>query len=638
MATTVDDLIVRIQADTKSLETALGRVKRQTAGAFTPTILDRFKNGLKGLAGPAKLAGAAIATIGAVRVAKVGAEFESLKLSLQSVFGSAEAGQDAFNRITQFAQESPFQVKDLTKAFIQLKSAGIEPTQEMLTTFADASSVAVDSLGAFEAMVRITQRSTGGGLGLEELTQISDRGIPVFEILAEKLGRSRDQITEMGQSAEGAKVIMDALSRGMQERFGGTVALKMESLNQKLSNMTDSFDTLASTLFEGGLGSGFKTLVDEITNGVRELDIFFKMLDTGMSREFVTAGSIGEQIKIAEAARKALDAEGGGGTTRTAQGEGRDKVRLDNLIESLKERQKESNRLNAANAEELRLQQENTKAALAQTAAEKEAADAREDAISDLQSLLNSLKTPAQQIGEQMAMINAELALIADGSGSQFTTEQLNAALETLDDQLEEVNEKAKEVAVTLGEELTQAVISNVNAFTTDFVNALMNGASALDSFKNLAKNLVSQIISIFLQMMVVNKILNAVFGLTGSAALPTGSIGGSGASTGTGVGFFGFGASGGAMSRGRPYMVGERGPELFIPHTAGTLRNAADSRSSGGSGIVINQNINLSTGVAATVRTEVTKMLPTISEVTKASVLEAAGRGGKYRRGLMGA
>ena len=91
-------------------------------------------------------------------------------------------------------------------------------------------------------------------------------------------------------------------------------------------------------------------------------------------------------------------------------------------------------------------------------------------------------------------------------------------------------------------------------------------------------------------------------------------------------------------MRRGQPFLVGERGPELFVPHTAGTLRNGNDTRSMGGAGIVINQSINLTTGVAATVRSEVTKMMPTISEVTKASVLEAASRGGKFKRGLMGA
>ena len=56
-----------------------------------------------------------------------------------------------------------------------------------------------------------------------------------------------------------------------------------------------------------------------------------------------------------------------------------------------------------------------------------------------------------------------------------------------------------------------------------------------------------------------------------------------------------------------------------------------------GGSGVVINQSLNFSTGVSATVRQQVIKMLPMIGDVSKASVLEAASRGGNFRRGLLG-
>ena len=84
--------------------------------------------------------------------------------------------------------------------------------------------------------------------------------------------------------------------------------------------------------------------------------------------------------------------------------------------------------------------------------------------------------------------------------------------------------------------------------------------------------------------------------------------------------------------------VVGERGPELMIPNSGGRVMNNHSSRMAmGGDGIVINQNLNFSTGVVPTVRQEIMKMLPTISDVTKASVLEAASRGGTYRKGLLG-
>ena len=88
----------------------------------------------------------------------------------------------------------------------------------------------------------------------------------------------------------------------------------------------------------------------------------------------------------------------------------------------------------------------------------------------------------------------------------------------------------------------------------------------------------------------------------------------------------------------GKSYLVGERGPELFVPHAPGTIMNAADTRSANmGGSVIVNQSISFSTGVVPTVRAEVTKMLPQIANVTKGAVQEAAMRGGSYRRSLLG-
>ena len=96
-------------------------------------------------------------------------------------------------------------------------------------------------------------------------------------------------------------------------------------------------------------------------------------------------------------------------------------------------------------------------------------------------------------------------------------------------------------------------------------------------------------------------------------------------------------GAGGGHAAHGRAMLVGERGPELFVPHSAGNIMNAADTRSamSNGGGISVVQNISFSTGVVPTVRAEVTRMLPQIADVSKAAVLEANMRGGSFKRGM---
>jgi len=84
----------------------------------------------------------------------------------------------------------------------------------------------------------------------------------------------------------------------------------------------------------------------------------------------------------------------------------------------------------------------------------------------------------------------------------------------------------------------------------------------------------------------------------------------------------------GGPVSSGRPYLVGEKGPELMVPRGSGTI---VPNNKLGGGGVVVNQTINLSAGVSQTVRAEVMGMLPQIQEASKAAVLDARRRGGSF-------
>jgi hypothetical protein len=175
-------------------------------------------------------------------------------------------------------------------------------------------------------------------------------------------------------------------------------------------------------------------------------------------------------------------------------------------------------------------------------------------------------------------------------------------------------------------EQIMDAVVQSSMSFTKDFTDALLEGEDALESFRDFSKNIVSQIIAIFLQMAVVNRILNAIFlGRVGGFEDPLPTIGGK--------------AGGGTVQPNAPVLVGERGPEIFVPNTGGTVMNNMNSKNAmgGGGDIIINQNLNFSTGVQGTVRTEVLKLLPTISEVTKASVMESASRGGNFAKAIRG-
>ena len=173
--------------------------------------VNRLKKGIGGIGPVAKLAAGALGAIGVVALAKnvvaTTASFQDLRTSLNSVTGSAQAGGQAFEFIKQFSTETQFSVEDLSTTFIKLQSAGIEPTRELLTFFTDTAAITTDQIGSLTAVTDLFARSTAGGLGLEDLNRLADRGVPVFQILQDKLGLARLEITKFAQSAEGSKSI-----------------------------------------------------------------------------------------------------------------------------------------------------------------------------------------------------------------------------------------------------------------------------------------------------------------------------------------------------------------------------------------------------------------------------------------------
>ena len=90
------------------------------------------------------------------------------------------------------------------------------------------------------------------------------------------------------------------------------------------------------------------------------------------------------------------------------------------------------------------------------------------------------------------------------------------------------------------------------------------------------------------------------------------------------------FMAMGGPVASGSPYVVGEKGPELFVPHASGTIvpNNKMGSSGGGGSGGVT-VNYNIAAGVS---RAELAPILEQERRRLKAEIPDMVRRGGGYR------
>jgi|694.fasta_scaffold64561_3 hypothetical protein len=90
------------------------------------------------------------------------------------------------------------------------------------------------------------------------------------------------------------------------------------------------------------------------------------------------------------------------------------------------------------------------------------------------------------------------------------------------------------------------------------------------------------------------------------------------------------FKAMGGPVSGGSPYVVGEQGPELFVPHASGTIvpnNKMGGGSGSGSGGVTVNYNI-----AAGVSRAELAPILEQERRRLKAEIPDMVRRGGGYR------
>ncbi len=203
-----------------------------------------------------------------------------------------------------------------------------------------------------------------------------------------------------------------------------------------------------------------------------------------------------------------------------------------------------------------------------------------------------------------------------------------------LSEKVEELREAAKKGKEGLGEfgdetkrvidkfTKTQEIMVQTGAAISDsLADMVVEGKLSLNSFADIFKNTMKQIIASYIQTQMIVPFLRGI-GVPVTVDMGRVAFDKTMANIGK--------AGGGAVSQ--PTIVGERGAELFIPHSAGVIKNNMDTKNMlGGSPVVVNQSINVDAGVAQTVRAEILTMMPMFKEQAMSAVLDARRRGGSF-------
>lgn len=183
---------------------------------------------------------AAVAGIGLIarQLFETNAEFQRLGASLETVTGSASAASNAFRMIQDFAKATPYELTELTQAFVDLKTRGMDASVGSMTSYGNMASAFGRSL------TDLIRAISGVAMGESE-------AIKSFGVQAMTQG-DRISLTFKGQTEVIKRTVTDVeayFKRLSEANFSGGMERQAKTLGGALSNLKDQ---IAATFFEIG--------------------------------------------------------------------------------------------------------------------------------------------------------------------------------------------------------------------------------------------------------------------------------------------------------------------------------------------------------------------------------------------------
>ena len=522
------------------------------------------------------------------------AELETQRKSLEVLTGSLEKTNKIIEELQQFSAITPFTSSELIDQTKRLKAFGFE-TEELVDTTRRLAEVAgatgADLQGIATAFGQIRAK---GKLQQEENLQLLERGVDITTELKRITGLQGDAFEKAQRQGKiGADLVNQALINLTNEggKFFGGATLQAETLNGQLSTLKDNVEKLAVAIGDF-LGPILKRVFKEAN---RVLDAINRLISSEFQRDI---SKLRFQLQIAGGTKK--DLENIKNFVDSIPTQGIDLISVDTIQSQL---QGTSNKLKEV-ASEISRQRP-----FGLTRKEIKAFENAQKSILDKIQELEKVRKRILNDNKKNEKITKEIKKDTEGTTIAFTglvpiTQTFKDALGQSDSFLDAINGSAFQLSEGIFEitseadqlkekfmEIGQGIEDGIVSGLTD---AVMGTKTLAEAATGVLNNLKRKLVEVAMQRAVSgigNFFGNALSGIFGGGIKSSSFSGFPNAfNTSFDMGLLGF-ANGGRPPVGKASLVGEKGPEIFVPRSAGTI--IANDKIGGGVTNVVTVNVD---------------------------------------------
>lgn len=226
-----------------------------------------------------------------------GDKFEKLRIQFEGLMGSVEAGEQATAWVKDFTKNTPLQLEQVSQVFVKLKSFGIDPMNGSLQAITDQ---AFKLGGGFQEVEGISlalgQAWAKQKLQGEEILQLIERGVPVWELLEKATGKNTAELQKLSTAGELGRDVIQQLMDTIAQEAAGSAAKNMGTLSGLISNAKDNLAQFYNEISEAGAMEWLKEQLADVNARFKQMaeDGTLKQWAKDISNAII---NIGEGIK-----------------------------------------------------------------------------------------------------------------------------------------------------------------------------------------------------------------------------------------------------------------------------------------------------------------------------------------------------
>ena len=235
---------IKILGDSENAKKAFSSLNSTVQGSQSK--LGGIAKGIGGfVAGAATIGAGLLASVAGVGISTA-AEFEQMEVAFGTLMGSSAKAKKEMQWLKDSAAATPFELTDLTAADKTLLNFGFTSDKvrhDFMNSMGNmAAAVGLPSSRLPDLARVFGQVQASGRASLEDVNQLIDAGIPVWDALKKATGKSVSQIRkDISDGKISAETFNGALQKFSDNKFGDAMQKQGQTLNGMWSTLKDTF-------------------------------------------------------------------------------------------------------------------------------------------------------------------------------------------------------------------------------------------------------------------------------------------------------------------------------------------------------------------------------------------------------------